>query len=67
MANKLEQPTEFWEEIRDKFKELTLPDFRTQYKATVITTVWCWQGERIGSMEQIRVQKQIYTYRATDF
>lgn len=29
MANKLEQPTEFWEEIRDKFKELTLPDFRT--------------------------------------
>lgn len=35
MANELEQPMEFWEEKKDKFKELTLPDFRTYYKATV--------------------------------
>lgn len=34
------------EKKKNKFKELTLSDFRTYYKATVIKKVWYWQRQR---------------------
>lgn len=43
---------------RDKKEELTLPDFRTYYKALVIKAVWSWLKDHTQIKGiQFKVQK----------
>lgn len=54
---------------RSEIRRITLPSFKTYYKAAVIKTVWYWQGRRgahINRTEQ-SIQKQTHTNLANWF
>ena len=44
-----------------KIKELTLPNFKTCYKATEIKAMWHWQKSKQTNGTGQKVQKQVYT------
>ena len=44
-----------------KIKELTLPNFKTCYKATDIKAMWHWQKSKQTNGTAQKVQKQVYT------